>query len=155
MRQRPARSPARAPWRGGNEDPGKGIDSRGAVQVAGEGEADAGSCVWGRTRGGRRSGRGGWRRWEIEERGGGSSQSSWHDACVERRRTGTRGRDGDRVEGIGVARVMELVGRLGLRGQRWGGPREAQVGCGWPEVQLGLNGLLGTLSPTQKRKKQR
>ena len=23
---------------------------------------------------------------------------------------------------------------LGLRGQRWGGPREAQVGCGWPEV---------------------
>ena len=59
----------------------------------------------------------------------------------------------DRVEGIGVARVMELVGRLGLRGQRWGGPREAQVGCGWPEVQLGLNGLLGTLSPTQKRKK--
>ena len=85
----------------------------------------------------------------------GSSQSSWHNACVVRRRTGTRGRDGDRVEGIGVARVMELVGRLGLRGQRWGGPREAQVGCGWPEVQLGLNGLLGTLSPTQKRKKQR
>ena len=66
-----------------------------------------------------------------------------------------RARDGDRVEGIGVARVMELVGRLGLRGQRWGGPREAQVGCVWPEVQLGLNGLLGTLSPTQKRKKQR
>ena len=26
------------------------------------------------------------------------------------------------------------------------------MGCGWPEVQLGLNGLLGTLSPTQKKK---
>ena len=71
-------------------------------------------------------------------------------------------RDRERDDGAGDregegnrARVMDLVGRLGLRGQRWGGPREAQVGCGWPEVQLGLNGLLGTLSPTQKRKKQR
>ena len=57
-----------------------------------------------------------------------------------------------RGEKLPGARVSCRWG-LGLRGQRWGGPWEAQVGCGWPEVQLGLNGLLGTLSPTQKRKK--
>ena len=46
-RQRPAGSPARAPWQGGDEDPGKGINSRGVVLVAGEGEADVGSPACG------------------------------------------------------------------------------------------------------------
>ena len=62
-----------------------------------------------------------------------------------------------RGEDKGIGRLgLGWIGEgLGLRGQRWSGSREAQVGCVWPEVQLGLNGLLGTLSPTQKRKKQR
>ena len=65
-------------------------------------------------------------------------------------RLGLRGRP--RREGVVRGLAAQLVGEDGLGGPVW---REAQVGCVWPEVQLGLNDLLGTLSPTQKRKKQR
>lgn len=82
---------------GGDEDPGKDIDIRGMVLVAGEGGADAGSPACGVAReeeGDLEEKVGAAGRSKKEE--GGSSKSSWLDACVEC--GGAQGTEGEGVE---------------------------------------------------------